>query len=286
MAREHALVVTVEDGVRTGGVGDALGEGDAGRAACATPLRDLGVALDWHPHGTRAEILADLGLTPADIARDILAFLSEVAPAMPASTRSNAAVPSSNPAQPPADAVGRTPVIVDDGGDGHIRDDRPRSRRFPPVGRRASLAGVRAIRAAAASRFWTLALVVAVVLGAERAAAGADRHGRPARRAAAAAGRRLPAVPGRPLHVRAGPAGASRDRGVQPDRRRRVAREPADNRRLGRHRRGDRRHARAVRVSRSTTDDGLGLGLDRRTGTPSLAGAGRAHRLRRTASGC
>ena len=80
MAREYALVVTVEDGVRTGGVGDALGKAlrDSG---VRTPLRDLGVALDFHPHGTRAELLADLGLTPADIARDILAFLSEVATA-------------------------------------------------------------------------------------------------------------------------------------------------------------------------------------------------------------
>ncbi len=80
MAREYALVVTVEDGVRTGGVGDALGKAlrDAG---VRTPLRDLGVALDFHPHGTRAELLADLHLTPADIARDVLAFLSEVATA-------------------------------------------------------------------------------------------------------------------------------------------------------------------------------------------------------------
>ncbi len=83
MAREHGLVVTIEDGVRTGGVGDALAKAmrDGG---VTTPLRDFGVALDWHPHGTRSEILADLGLTPADISRDILAALSDQVAKIPA----------------------------------------------------------------------------------------------------------------------------------------------------------------------------------------------------------
>jgi len=77
LAREHSMVVTVEDGVRTGGVGDALAKAmrDGG---VRTPLRDLGVALDWHPHGTRGEILADLGLTAVDIARDVRAALSDI----------------------------------------------------------------------------------------------------------------------------------------------------------------------------------------------------------------
>jgi 1-deoxy-D-xylulose-5-phosphate synthase len=77
LAREHTLVVTVEDGVRTGGVGDALAKAmrDAG---VRTPLHDLGVAPDWHPHGSRAEILADLGLTAGDIAREARIALAEV----------------------------------------------------------------------------------------------------------------------------------------------------------------------------------------------------------------
>ncbi len=72
LASEHSLVVTVEDGVRTGGIGDALAKAmrDGG---VATPLRDLGIAADWHPHGTRGEILSDLGLTASDIAADIAA---------------------------------------------------------------------------------------------------------------------------------------------------------------------------------------------------------------------
>ena len=78
MAREHALVVTVEDGVRNGGVGDALAKAmrDGG---VTTPLRDFGVPADWHPHGNRAEILAELGLCADDVARDVLATLAESA---------------------------------------------------------------------------------------------------------------------------------------------------------------------------------------------------------------
>jgi len=80
-------VVTVEDGIRTGGVGDALAKAlrDAG---VTMPVRDIGVPLDWHPPGSRAEILSDLGLTAPDIARDILATLSDLPePATPEPAR-------------------------------------------------------------------------------------------------------------------------------------------------------------------------------------------------------
>jgi 1-deoxy-D-xylulose-5-phosphate synthase len=30
----------------------------------------------WYPHGTRNEILADLGLTPADVARQITGWMA------------------------------------------------------------------------------------------------------------------------------------------------------------------------------------------------------------------
>jgi 1-deoxy-D-xylulose-5-phosphate synthase len=80
LAAEHRLVVSVEDGVRTGGVGDALGQAmrDAG---LAVPLCTLGVPADWHPHGTRAEILADLGLTAQDVARTVVETVSGLEPA-------------------------------------------------------------------------------------------------------------------------------------------------------------------------------------------------------------
>jgi 1-deoxy-D-xylulose-5-phosphate synthase len=75
LARGYRLVVCVEDGIRTGGVGEALGQAlrDAG---LPVPLTALGVPAGWHPHGSRAEILADLGLTAQDVARTVVETLA------------------------------------------------------------------------------------------------------------------------------------------------------------------------------------------------------------------
>ncbi|GIJ52831.1 1-deoxy-D-xylulose-5-phosphate synthase [Virgisporangium aurantiacum] len=77
LATAHRLVVTIEDGVRSGGVGDAIAKTlrDAG---ADVPLRDLGVEPDWHPHGTRPELLADLGLTAQDVARTVTGWLAGI----------------------------------------------------------------------------------------------------------------------------------------------------------------------------------------------------------------
>jgi 1-deoxy-D-xylulose-5-phosphate synthase len=40
------------------------------------PLRDLGVPQDWHAHGTRAQILAAIGLTAQDISRRVTEWVS------------------------------------------------------------------------------------------------------------------------------------------------------------------------------------------------------------------
>src|SRR3954469_23842833 len=77
LAREHRLVVTVEDGVRTGGVGDAIAK-TLRDADVWVPLRDLGVPQRWHPHGSRAEILAELGLTAQDVARQMTEWVSRM----------------------------------------------------------------------------------------------------------------------------------------------------------------------------------------------------------------
>ena len=66
--RGHRLVVTVEDGGRPGGVGAALT--DALRAAeCDVPVRVLALPQQFLEHGTRADVLAALGLTAQDVAR-------------------------------------------------------------------------------------------------------------------------------------------------------------------------------------------------------------------------
>ena len=74
LAAAHDLVVVVEDGVRTGGVGTAVAQAirDAG---VATAVREIGIEPGWYPHGTRSEILADLGLTAPDIAARIASWI-------------------------------------------------------------------------------------------------------------------------------------------------------------------------------------------------------------------
>jgi 1-deoxy-D-xylulose-5-phosphate synthase len=69
-AREHRLVVTVEDNGRVGGFGDAvcrlLRDHDVD-----TPARTFGLPQEFLEHGERSQILEDLGLAPQHLARAI-----------------------------------------------------------------------------------------------------------------------------------------------------------------------------------------------------------------------
>jgi 1-deoxy-D-xylulose-5-phosphate synthase len=84
LARDHRLVVTVEDGVRTGGFGDAFAKA-LRDAQVSTPVRDLGVTPGWYPHGTRPELLAELGLTAQDVAREVTESVSRLDADLPTS---------------------------------------------------------------------------------------------------------------------------------------------------------------------------------------------------------
>jgi 1-deoxy-D-xylulose-5-phosphate synthase len=75
LSGRHRLVVTVEDGVLAGGVGDAVAAA-LRHAGVEVPLRTFGVPTGFHPHGSRAEILTALGLTAQDIARDVIEWMS------------------------------------------------------------------------------------------------------------------------------------------------------------------------------------------------------------------
>ncbi|MEV6970179.1 1-deoxy-D-xylulose-5-phosphate synthase [Hamadaea sp. NPDC051192] len=77
LARGHRLVVSVEDGVRDGGVGDAVSKLLRDHEV-DVPVRDLGVEARWIPHGTRNEILAELGLTAPEIATKVAAWYAGV----------------------------------------------------------------------------------------------------------------------------------------------------------------------------------------------------------------
>ncbi|MDN3353078.1 1-deoxy-D-xylulose-5-phosphate synthase [Actinomadura sp. DC4] len=72
LAARHSAVVTVEDGVRAGGVGAAFVQSlhDAGVRA---DVRVLGVADGFPEQGTRAEILAEAGLSAESVAEAVLA---------------------------------------------------------------------------------------------------------------------------------------------------------------------------------------------------------------------
>ncbi|MEU6944992.1 1-deoxy-D-xylulose-5-phosphate synthase [Streptomyces sp. NPDC046316] len=75
LAERHRLVAVVEDGIRTGGVGAAVGQTlrDAG---VDVPLRTFGIPEQFLGHAKRGEVLADLGLTPVEIAGRISAALT------------------------------------------------------------------------------------------------------------------------------------------------------------------------------------------------------------------
>lgn len=72
MARDHRLVITLEDGVRVGGIGTRIRQ-DLRSAGFDTAVDELGLPDEFLDHGTREEILAEAGLTAQDIARDVVA---------------------------------------------------------------------------------------------------------------------------------------------------------------------------------------------------------------------
>ncbi|MET9296539.1 1-deoxy-D-xylulose-5-phosphate synthase [Streptomyces sp. NPDC003077] len=75
LARDHAVVAVVEDNSRNGGVGAAVGQA-LRDAEADVPLRTFGIPEQFLPHAKRGEVLADIGLTPAEIAGRISATLA------------------------------------------------------------------------------------------------------------------------------------------------------------------------------------------------------------------
>lgn len=72
MSARHRLVVTIEDGVKVGGVGTRVRQ-DLRAAQIDTALTELGLPDEFLEHASRSEILERVGLTPQAIARDIVA---------------------------------------------------------------------------------------------------------------------------------------------------------------------------------------------------------------------
>jgi 1-deoxy-D-xylulose-5-phosphate synthase len=74
LAAEHRIVVSIEDGVRVGGIGTRIRQ-DLREAGVDTAVTELGLPDEFLEHGTRAEILERVGLTPQHIARDVVAMV-------------------------------------------------------------------------------------------------------------------------------------------------------------------------------------------------------------------
>ncbi|MFD5225536.1 1-deoxy-D-xylulose-5-phosphate synthase [Microbacterium sp. NPDC058342] len=72
LARRHRLVITLEDGIRVGGVGTRVRQ-VLREAGIDTAVDELGVPDEFIDHATREEILEDAGLTAAKIAHDVVA---------------------------------------------------------------------------------------------------------------------------------------------------------------------------------------------------------------------
>jgi 1-deoxy-D-xylulose-5-phosphate synthase len=77
LAERHRMVVTVEDNSRVGGVGSAVAQAlrDAG---VDVPLRDFGIPPRFLDHASRAEVLAEVGLTAPDIARQVTGYVARL----------------------------------------------------------------------------------------------------------------------------------------------------------------------------------------------------------------
>ncbi|KTR51030.1 1-deoxy-D-xylulose-5-phosphate synthase [Curtobacterium oceanosedimentum] len=90
LSRDHRLVITIEDGVRVGGVGTRLRQ-DLRAAGVDTGVNELGLPDEFIDHASRSQILADVGLTAKAIARDVIDQVvgTKLPQAKPARSRSS-----------------------------------------------------------------------------------------------------------------------------------------------------------------------------------------------------
>ncbi len=77
LARGHRLVLTLEDGGVHGGLGSAV-SGALRASGCDVPCRDLALPQRFLDHGTRVQVLAEVGLTAQDLARRITGWVARM----------------------------------------------------------------------------------------------------------------------------------------------------------------------------------------------------------------
>jgi 1-deoxy-D-xylulose-5-phosphate synthase len=72
MAEAHRIVVSIEDGVRVGGVGTRIRQ-ELRAAGVDTAVDEIGLPDEFLDHASRNEILEETGLTAQTIARNLVA---------------------------------------------------------------------------------------------------------------------------------------------------------------------------------------------------------------------
>ncbi|MFJ2739993.1 1-deoxy-D-xylulose-5-phosphate synthase [Streptomyces sp. NPDC087440] len=91
LAEQHRVVVTVEDNSRAGGVGSAIAQA-LRDADVDVPLRDFGIPPVFLDHASRKEVLAEIGLTAPDIARQVTGLVAKIDGRLERSVAAEAAV--------------------------------------------------------------------------------------------------------------------------------------------------------------------------------------------------
>ncbi|MFB0833313.1 1-deoxy-D-xylulose-5-phosphate synthase [Arthrobacter halodurans] len=72
LAARHRIVVSIEDGVKAGGVGSRIRQ-EMRAAGVDTALNEVGLPVEFLQHGSRNQVLARVGMTAPRIAQDTLA---------------------------------------------------------------------------------------------------------------------------------------------------------------------------------------------------------------------
>ncbi|MGR2751590.1 1-deoxy-D-xylulose-5-phosphate synthase [Agromyces arachidis] len=74
LAADYRIVVSIEDGIRVGGIGTRIRQ-DLREAGVDTAVTEVGLPDEFLDHGSRGDILEQVGLTPQHIARDVTAMV-------------------------------------------------------------------------------------------------------------------------------------------------------------------------------------------------------------------
>ncbi|MFC8842152.1 1-deoxy-D-xylulose-5-phosphate synthase [Streptomyces griseoincarnatus] len=104
LAAKHRVVVTVEDNSRVGGVGSAIAQAlrDAG---VDMPLRDFGIPPRFLDHASRAEVMAEIGLTAPDVARQVTGLVAKLDGLPHSRLRSSGGTPTGRSSADAVDSV-------------------------------------------------------------------------------------------------------------------------------------------------------------------------------------